>query len=130
MKEEVGVAEAEAFESSAPAAIEGALEAVKNATDGVNNAVLTAQGEAPATDMAMDTGMDPEAPAEEPAMDMEIDAGDDFEGADAAADDSDADGREMKEDAYLKALKMVKEAQSNGQINKDVLKQAFAVLKK
>ena len=130
MKEEVGVAEAEAFESSASAAIEGALEAVKNATDGVNNAVLTAQGEAPATDMAMDTGMDPEAPAEEPAMDMEIDAGDDFEGADAAADDSDADGREMKEDAYLKALKMVKEAQSNGQINKDVLKQAFAVLKK
>ena len=99
MKEEVGVAEAEAFESSASAAIEGALEAVKNATDGVNNAVLTAQGEAPATDMAMDTGMDPEAPAEEPAMDMEIDAGDDFEGADAAADDSDADGREMKEDA-------------------------------
>ena len=87
---------------SAPAAIEGALEAVKNATDGVNNAVLTAQGEAPATDMAMDTGMDPEAPAEEPAMDMEIDAGDDFEGADAAADDSDADGREMKEDAYQK----------------------------
>lgn len=130
MKEEVGVAEAEAFESSASAAIEGALEAVKNATDGVNNAVLTAQGEAPATDMAMDTGMDPEAPAEEPAMDMEMDAGDDFEGADAAADDSDADGREMKEDAYLKALKMVKEAQSNGQINKDVLKQAFAVLKK
>jgi len=129
MKEEVGVAEAEAFEASASAAIEGALEAVKGATDGVNNAVLTAQGEAPATDMAMDTGMDTEAPAEEP-MDMDMDMGDDFEGADAAADDSDADGREMKEDAYLTALKMVKEAQSNGQINKDVLKQAFSVLKK
>ena len=129
MKEEVGVAEAEAFEASASAAIEGALEAVKGATDGVNNAVLTAQGEAPATDMAMDTGMDPEAPAEEP-MDMDMDMGDDFEGADAAADDNDADGREMKEDAYLAALKMVKEAQSNGQINKDVLKQAFSVLKK
>lgn len=132
MKEEVGVAEAEAFEASASAAIEGALEAVKGATDGVNNAVLTAQGEAPATDMAMDTGMDTEAPAEDP-IDLpadDMDMGDDFEGADAAADDSDADGREMKEDAYLTALKLVKEAQSNGQINKDVLKQAFAVLKK
>ena len=41
MKEEVGVAEAEAFEASA-LTIEGALEAVKAATDGVNNAVLTA----------------------------------------------------------------------------------------
>lgn len=130
MKEEVGIAEAEAFEASASTAIEGALDAVKSATDGVNNAVLTAQGEAPAPDMAMDTGMepamDPEAPAEEPMGDME----DDFAGADAAADDSDVDGREMKEDAYLKALKMVKEAQNNGQVNKDVLKQAFAVLKK
>ena len=128
MKEEVGVAEAEAFEASASASIEGALEAVKAATDGVNNAVLTAQGQAPATDMAMDTGMDmdPEAPAEEPMDDM----GDDFEGVDAAADDSDADGREMKEDSFLAALRMVKEAQDNGQINKDVLKKAFAELKK
>tara|TARA_B100000900_G_scaffold34967_1_gene26356 strand:+ start:16629 stop:17384 length:756 start_codon:yes stop_codon:yes gene_type:complete len=130
MKEEVGVAEAEAFEASASASIESALEAVKAATDGVNNAVLTAQGQAPepSTDMAMDTGMDmdPEAPAEEPMDDM----GDDFEGVDAAADDSDADGREMKEDSYLAALRMVKEAQDNGQINKDVLKKAFAELKK
>ena len=131
MKEEVGVAEAEAFEASASAAIEGALEAVKSATDGVNNAVLTAQGEAPATDMAMDTGMDTGMDADmdmEPAADMEMD--DEFAGADAAADDSDADGREMKEDAYLAALKIVKEAQNAGQISKDVLKQAFAVLKK
>ena len=131
MKEEVGVAEAEAFEASASAAIEGALEAVKSATDGVNNAVLTAQGEAPATDMAMDTGMDTGMDADmdmEPAADMEMD--DEFAGADAAADDSDADGREMKEDAYLAALKIVKEAQNARQISKDVLKQAFAVLKK
>lgn len=128
MKEEVGVAEAEAFEASASASIESALEAVKSATDGVNNAVLTAQGQAPETDMSMDTGMDMdiEAPAEEPMDDM----GDDFEGVDAAADDSDADGREMKEDSYLAALRMVKEAQDNGQINKDVLKKAFAELKK
>ena len=133
MKEEVGVAEAEAFEASASAAIEGALDAVKGATDGVNNAVLTAQGEAPATDMAMDAGMDAEVDMDadmdmEPAADMEMD--DEFAGADAAADDSDADGREMKEDAYLAALKIVKEAQNAGQISKDVLKQAFAVLKK
>ena len=93
--------------------------------------MLTAQGEAPATDMAMDTGMDTGMDADmdmEPAADMEMD--DEFAGADAAADDSDADGREMKEDAYLAALKIVKEAQNAGQISKDVLKQAFAVLKK
>ena len=130
MKEEVGVAEADAFSQSAEMAIGQALEAVKKANDDVSNAVLVAQGQAPESDMSMEPApeapMDMDAPAEEPA-------GDDFEGADAASAETDADGREMKEesvDPYLKAIKMVKEAQSEGKVSKDVLKKAFAELKR
>ena len=129
MKEELGLAEAEAFNAAAEAAIGGALEAVKSANDGVNNALMVAQGQAPADDMAMDTGMDPEAPAEEPMPDMDVPPEDEFGGADAADAMVDDTGREMKEDAYLKALKMVKEAQVEGKVNKDVLKKAFESLK-
>ena len=130
MKEEVGVAEAETFSQSAEMAIGKALEAVKKANDDVSNAVLVAQGQAPETDMSMEPApeapVDMDAPAEEPA-------GDDFEGVDAASAESDAEGREMKEesvDPYLKAIKMVKEAQSEGKVSKDVLKKAFAELKR
>ncbi len=130
MKEEVGVAEAETFSQSAEMAIGQALEAVKKANDDVSNAVLVAQGQAPETDMSMEPApeapADMDAPAEEPA-------GDDFEGVDAASAESDAEGREMKEesvDPYLKAIKMVKEAQSEGKVSKDVLKKAFAELKR
>jgi hypothetical protein len=131
MKEEVGTAEADTFNASAEAAIGSALEAVKTANAQVNDAVLVAQGQAPETDMGMEEPMD--APMEpEMGMDAELDdaPADDFEGADAASAETDEEGREMKEDKYLKALSMVKEAQAEGKINKDVLKQAFAVLKK
>lgn len=130
MKEEVGTAEADTFNASAEMAIGSALEAVKAANAQVNDAVLVAQGQAPETDMGMEEPMD--APMEpETDMDAELDApADDFEGADAASAETDEEGREMKEDKYLKALSMVKEAQAEGKINKDVLKQAFAVLKK
>ena len=116
MKEQVGTAEADAFNSSAEAAIGSALEAVKSANEQVGNAVLTAQGMAPETsDMDMpvepegDLGLD--APMDEPAMD------DDFGGADAAEVDTDMDGREMKEDAYLAAVRTIKEAQAEGKVS-------------
>jgi len=133
MKEEVGIAEADAFTASAEAAISSALDAVKAANAQVNDAVLVAQGQAPATDM-MEPEMDMDAPVE-PEMDMDMDADvapemDDFEGADAASAETGEDGREMKEDAYLSALRLVKEAQANGTVSKEVLKQAFAALKK
>ena len=127
MKEEVGTAEADTFNASAEAAIGSALEAVKSANAQVSDAVLVAQGQAPATDMGMEEPMD--APMDAPLDDIETPV-DDFEGADAASAETDEEGREMKEDKYLKALSMVKEAQAEGKINKDVLKQAFAVLKK
>lgn len=113
MKEEVGTAEAEAFSQAAEAAISGALEAVKAANEGVNNAVLAAQGQPVPTDM--DAPMD--APADMPAdngMDVDVDmGGDDFGGADAADEMSDADGREMKEG-----------------VTKDQLKEKFAKVRK
>ena len=127
MKEEVGTAEADTFNASAEAAIGSALEAVKSANAQVSDAVLVAQGQAPATDMGMEEPMD--APMGAPLDDIETPV-DDFEGADAASAETDEDGREMKEDKYLKALSMVKEAQAEGKVNKQVLKQAFAVLKK
>lgn len=120
MKEEVGTAEADEFNTTAEAAIAEALEAIKTANDKVSNAVLKAQGEPVPSDMEMDV-------APEPQGDMEVDI-DDFEGADAADDMvDDSQEREMKEevDPYLEALKKVKEAQSQGKINADVLKQAL-----
>ena len=130
MKEQVGTAEADAFNSSAEAAIGSALDAVKSANEQVGNAVLTAQGMAPEpTDMDMPMGepegdLDLDAPMDEPAMD------DDFGGADAMDADSDMDGREMKEDAYLAAVRTIKEAQAEGKVSPAILKQAFAQLKK
>lgn len=137
MKEEVGTAEAEAFNAAAEAAISSALEAVKAANEGVSNAVLAAQGQPVATDMGMDAGMEPEVGPEMPAGDMagdelDIEAGageDEFAGADGADAGFDDSGREMKEDAYLAAMRMVKEAQVNGTVNKAVLKAAFAKLR-
>jgi len=130
MKEEVGTAEADAFNTSAEAAIGAALEAVKTANAQVADAVLVAQGQAPESDMSMDdTSMD--AGLDDIEGDIEVAPEmDDFEGADAASAETDDGGREMKEDAYLQALSMVKEAQADGKVNKEILKQAFAVLKK
>jgi|15BtaG_2_1085339.scaffolds.fasta_scaffold00262_19 hypothetical protein len=132
MKEEVGTAEAEAFNVAAEAAIGGALDAVKAANEGVSNAVLAAQGQEIPSDMDdMDMGIDTT-----PDLDMDVDVGDeepeadDFEGADAADSSFDDTGREMKEDAYLAAMRIVKEAQSEGKVSTTILKQAFAHLKK
>jgi hypothetical protein len=131
MKEEVGTAEADTFNASAEAAIGSALEAVKTANAQVADAVLVAQGQAPESDMSTDMGGDTEAGLDDMSGDIEMEPEmDDFEGADAASAETDEGGREMKEDAYLKALSMVKEAQADGKVNKEILKQAFAVLKK
>jgi hypothetical protein len=131
MKEELGSAEAEAFASTAESAIAGALEAVKSANEGVSNAVLAAQGQPVETDMDvdMDMGAEPEMDADMGGLDVDVDVEDDFGGVDAADVMTDDSGREMKEDAYLKAVKMVKEAQREGKVSTSLLKQAFAQLK-
>lgn len=124
MKEQVGPAEAEAFNSAAESAISAALESVKNANEQVNNAVLAAQGNPVPTDMEME----PEQSDTDFADDLDADL-DDFEGADAADDMTDDTGREMKEDAYMSALKMIKEAQNNGKVSSALLQKAFAVIR-
>ena len=129
MKEEVGTAEAEAFNQAAEAAIASALDSVKSANEQVANAVLAAQGQE-VSDMSMDDGMgmEPEMGGEMD-MDMDIEMDDEFAGADAADELSDETGREMKEDAYMSALKMIKEAQNNGKVNASILQKAFKVIR-
>ena len=132
MKEEVGTAEADAFNQAAESAISSALEAVKAANEGVSNAVLAAQGQPVETDMDVDMDMAPEVGGDDMDVDMEVDTdgGDDFGGADAADDSFDDTGREMKEDSYIAAMRMIKEAQAEGKVSSDILKRAFAELKK
>jgi len=136
MKEEVGTAEADAFNQAAEAAIGSALEAVKSANSQVANAVLAAQGEQVADGGAMDTmdtdfGDDLDMGDEFAGDELGGDefGGDDFEGVDAASGDDNPIGREMKEDKYVTAMRMVKEAQQDGQVSKELLKQAFATLR-
>jgi hypothetical protein len=126
MKEEIGMAEADAFNATAEAAISSALEAVKMANDQVSTAVLQAQGMAPPSDM------DPMAQAPNPDLGVEADIlgmDDEFAGADTASMETDIEGREMKEDAYLNALRMIKEAQSDGKVSSAMLQKAFNVMK-
>ena len=130
MKDEVGTAEAEAFNAAAESAIASALESVKAANESVANAVLAAQGQE-VSDMGMDDGMGGDADL---GMDDELggdDMGmdDEFGGADAADAMSDDLGREMKEGAYMTALKMIKEAQNNGKVNAALLQKAFKVMR-
>jgi|TARA_R110000823_G_scaffold215_11_gene907 hypothetical protein len=132
MKEEVGTAEAEAFTMSAEAAIGAALDAVKSANSQVTDALLVAQGQQVEDGGSMDTldtDFGDELGMGDDFADDELEIGDDFEGVDAASGAENPIGREMKEDKYLSAMRMVKEAQQDGKISKDLLKQAFATLR-
>ena len=104
LKEQVGFEQAEAYNTAADGALGALLDAMKTAKGAVENATLTARGEAPAeampTDMGMsDTDMDPEAPMDG-AQDMDMDA-DDFGGDEAAAGEDNAVGRELKGESAL-----------------------------
>jgi hypothetical protein len=131
MKEELGTAEAEAFGATAESAINAALESVKAANSAVTTALLVAQGQQVEdggsmdtldTDFGDDLGMGDEFADDESGMD-------DFEGTAAASGAENPIGREMKEDKYITAMRMVKEAQEDGKISKALLKQAFATLR-
>ncbi len=105
MKEQVGFEQAEAYNNAADGALGALLDAMKTAKGAVENATLTARGEAPAeampTDMGMsDADMDPEAPMDG-AQDMDMEAPDEFAGDDAAAGEDNAIGRELKGESAL-----------------------------
>ena len=100
MKDQVGFEQAEAYNNAVDGALGALLEAMKTAKGAVENATLTARGEAPAeampTDMGMnDADMDPEAP-----MDADMGA-DEFGGDDAAAGEENSIGRELKGESAL-----------------------------
>lgn len=126
MKEQMGMDQAQAFESSATAALQGLLDTMKSTKESYDNAVLVLQGEAPSNDM-MPAGDDAEGFGDmEPAIDTDGDgemepAGDEFGGADAEAGDDAPEGRDMKEsvnDQLMAALKAVQENSEDGKISK------------
>ena len=105
MKEQVGFEQAEAYNNAVDAALGALLDQSKAAKESVENATLAARGEAPATPMPTDMGMDAEDD-----MDVDVDMSDDFEGDDAAAGEDNAIGRELK--GEMKEALDVMEAQA------------------
>ena len=131
MKAELGMEQAEAFNNAADTALGGLLDTVKSTKEAVENAILGAQGQAPAVDMEMPaadigadgvdmTGMDADAPDD-----------DAFGGDDAAADaDGEPEGRELKAESADVFDTMLEELQSkvneNGEVSRADLEGALA----
>ena len=103
MKEQVGFEQAEAYNNAADGALAQLLDAMKTAKGAVENATLTARGEAPQEAMPTDMGMD--APADDMGMDKTeldpIDGEDEFGADDAAAGEDNPVGRELKGESAL-----------------------------
>jgi hypothetical protein len=132
MKAELGMQQAEAFNASVDSALGGLVDALKSAKEGVDNAVLAAQGMGPATDMEM-PAMDPEAPSDMDMDGMDADAPDDdsFTGDDAAADaEGEPEGRELKAESTDAFDAMLEELQNkvneNGEVSRGDLEEALA----
>ena len=104
MKEQIGFETAEAFNTAAEAALGAFLDQAKAAKEAMENATLAASGQAPATPMSTDMGMEPEMD-----MDAELDMSDDFEADPAAAGEDNATGREMKEGVDVMEAQALKE---------------------
>jgi regulator of PEP synthase PpsR (kinase-PPPase family) len=131
MKAELGMEQAEAFNNAADTALGGLLDTVKSTKEAVENAILGAQGQAPAVDMEMPaadigvkdvdmTGMDADAPDD-----------DAFGGDDASADaDGEPEGRELKAESADVFDTMLEELQSkvneNGEVSRADLEGALA----
>jgi len=102
MKEQIGFETAEAFNTAAEGALGAFLDQAKAAKEAMENATLAASGQAPATPMPTDMGMEPEV------MD-DPDLGDDFDVDPAAAGEDNATGREMKESLDVMEEQALKE---------------------
>jgi hypothetical protein len=108
-----GMQEAETFKSSVGTALEGALNALTQAREEINNAVAVLAGEAPAEEPM---GMDPDMTAGigDEGTDMDMSApddmnmgGDEFAGADAAAGGAETTGR-MKRESIERGNRLMK----------------------
>ena len=95
-----GQSEAEQFKASVAGALEGALNALTQSREEINNAVAVLAGEAPAggAPMGTDSGMpmDSDAGLPEPTAEMPV-GGDEFAGSDAAAGGPETTGRMKRE---------------------------------
>ena len=133
MKEQIGFETAEAFNTAAEGALGAFLDQAKAAKEAMENATLAASGQAPATPMPTDMGMEPEMD-----MDADLDMSDDFDADPAAAGEDNTTGREMKEGVdvmeaqalkekkFLEAKSRVFDMLEAGQITKE---QVLALLK-
>jgi hypothetical protein len=130
MKAELGMEQAEAFNNAVDSALAGLLDSLKSAKDGVENAILAAQGQAPATDMEMGGGdMDMEVDMD--GMDADAPDDDSFTGDDAAADaDGEPEGRELKAESTDAFDAMLEDLQTkvneNGEVSRGDLEEALA----
>ena len=132
MKEQMGPEKAGAFESSADAALSGALDSVKSAKESHDNAVLALQGEAPPeTDMDMEEpapDMGGEISMDEPAPEMEI--GDEEA---MAGPEGEPEGREIKAEESVqflnKAKNILRAYKTIGKLDETALEEAQSVLK-
>ena len=131
MKAELGMEQAEAFNNAADTALGGLLDTVKSTKEAVENAILGAQGQAPAVDMEMpaaDIGADD---VDMTGMDADAPDDDAFGGDDAAADaDGEPEGRELKAESADVFDTMLEELQSkvneNGEVSRADLEGALA----
>ncbi len=108
MKAELGGSEADAFATSADAALGGLVDTLKSAKEEYDGAIQAAQGQEPATDMDnfdMDGDMGDMGDEMDTDMDnFDMDGGDDMEvddefgGDDANVADDEPTGREMKDE--------------------------------
>ena len=131
MKAELGMEQAEAFNNAADTALGGLLDTVKSTKEAVENAILGAQGQAPAVDMGMpaaDIGADD---VDMTGMDADAPDDDAFGGDDASADaDGEPEGRELKAESADVFDTMLEELQSkvneNGEVSRADLEGALA----
>ena len=134
LKEQMGPEKAGAFESSADAAISGALESVKSAKESHDNAVLALQGEAPP-----ETDMDMEEPSPEDMGDVEMDIEElspELEIGDEeamAGAEGEPEGREIKAEESVqflnKAKNILRAYKTIGKLDETALEEAKSVLK-
>jgi len=131
MKAELGMEQAEAFNNAADTALGGLLDTVKSTKEAVENAILGAQGQAPAVDMEMPTADIGADDVDMTGMDADAPDDDAFGGDDASADaDGEPEGRELKAESADVFDTMLEELQSkvneNGEVSRADLEGALA----
>jgi HD-GYP domain-containing protein (c-di-GMP phosphodiesterase class II) len=131
MKASFGIDMANQFSANAESILAPALDVVKQARDGMDNAVLGLTGEGPSPDMAMAPG--PEMgmePVGEPGMDI-MPGEDEFAGADVAAGAMDEPtGRIPKESLEKVGRYMFEHKMDNGKVPVEAIKKAAVYLAK